>query len=70
MRDRKLWTHPGAQQFREVYGLESGQPMLVLDLPRGGGEIEKLPGMTGGIASGLRAIANAVVPNYEERNDG
>lgn len=68
-RDRKLWTHPRAKEFREVYGLESGQPMLILDLPREGGQVERLGSkMTGGVPSGLKAIANAVVPNYQERD--
>lgn len=68
VRDRKLWTHPRALEYREVYVLETGQPLLVLDLPRGGGQIERVENMTGAVASGMRAIANAVVPDYEERD--
>lgn len=68
VRDRKLWTHPRAEEYREVYGLETGQPVLVLDVPRRGGQIERVPNMTGAVASGMRAIANAVVPDYQERD--
>lgn len=68
-RDRTLHTHPRAEDRRHCYGLEAGQPPFVLDLPRHGGrEIERLPNMTGQVIDGLRAIANALVPHYQERN--